>query len=86
MHTYRRKRYVFLIVWVMKELWDEEDKAVLDPVLELPVYYRLPRLWIFGLSRLEHESLYMVGVPTESNWDEDLAPYVMECDWGVAYL
>ena len=87
-HTYRRRKYAFLIVPVMKryEDEDEQEEGVLDPVLGLPVYYRQPRQWIFGLPRLEHGSLYMVGVPTEPNWDEDHAPYVMDCDWGVAYL
>lgn len=85
-HSYRRRKYAFLIVWVMKQYEDHEEEGVLDPVLELPVYYRQPRQWIFGLPRLEHESLYMVGVPTEPHWEEDYAPYVVDCDWGVAYL
>lgn len=90
-HTYRRKRYAFLIVHTLTELRrgdlgdvGEDNEPVLDAMLDLPVYGLQAIQYVYGLPALHHDTLYMVDVPNEPDWPDER--HVLECTWGVAYL
>lgn len=88
-HTYRRKKYAFLIVHVMTELRQGDlgnvgDDPVLDTVLDLPVYRRQANQYVYGLPALHHDTIYMIDVPNEPDWPDE--SHYLECTWGVAYL
>lgn len=88
-HTYREKKYAFVVINPMKQLrqgnddGDGED-AVNDTVLGLPVLARQVRQYIFGLPAIHHDTLYMVDVSNEPDWPDE--SHVLECTWGVSYL
>ena len=90
-HTYRRKRYAFLVVYILTELRkgdleDEEnaDEPVLDITLNLLVHRWQTNQYVYGLSALHHDTLYLVDVPNESDWSDE--SHILECTWGVTYL
>ena len=90
-HIYRRKRYAFLVVYTLIELRkgdleDEEDtdEPVLNTTLNLSVHRWQTNQYVYGLSALHHDTLYLIDVLNESDWSNE--SYVLECIWGVAYL
>ena len=90
-HTYREKKYAFLIINPMEELrrggdydGDETVDAVYDTVLGLPVLARQVRQYVFGLPAIHHDTIYMIDVPNEPDWPDER--HVLECNWGVSYL
>lgn len=81
-HTYRRRKYAFLIVQPLTGLRDGDD-PVMDAVLDLPVYERQDTQYVYGLPAL-HDPIYMIDVPNEPDWPDK--PHILECTWGVTYL
>ena len=60
-----------------------DTDAVLDTVLDLPVYKRQDTQYVYGLPAL-HDPIYMIDAPNEPDWPDN--PHILECTWGVAYL
>lgn len=91
-HTFRRRTYGFVIVNLVdtvKQILDEGGSWILrmDPVLNLFVFKLSETQAIYGTHAIEAELLYLLPAPSEPDWQDDAdGEYLLECDWGLAYL
>ena len=88
LHIYRRRKYAFAIIDVIAQVYGDDQEPLRDPVLDLPVYRQSSTQSIYGLPALSAESLYLIEAPHEPDWQltETINQYLLQCDWGVAYL
>lgn len=91
-HNYRRKKYAFLIIRILIKFRQNIEKIsektinepMLNTVLNLSVYRMQTNQYIYGLSALHHDTLYIIDIFNEPNWPDEI--YMLECIWEIAYL
>ena len=69
-HTYRRRRYDFLVCYIMTSLIkiseNNDEVYHMNSVLNLSVHdQKKAQQHVYDLSALQHESLYMINISSE---------------------